>query len=103
MGAEYGHSSVGNLVQSLDETRAFLLQRLHDMLIMDDLVAHKDGFAEFLQRSLNDIYGADNASAETTRLGKHDAHQNEFPISHAIITTFRQNRAGRNGANSAGK
>jgi hypothetical protein len=70
---------------------------------MDDLVAHKDRFAEFLQRTLNDIYGADHARAETARLGKNDPHQNEFRISHTIIPTFRQNRAGRNGANSAGK
>lgn len=94
MRAEDGHGAIGNFVQPLDEARALLLERLHDMLIVDDLMANEDGLAEFLQRALDNIDGADNAGAETAWLGKQNAHYCVATRSLDIglmLQTFRQN------------
>ena len=44
------------------------------MLIMDDLMTNEDWLAEFLQRALDNIDGADNTGAETAWLGKQNTH-----------------------------
>ena len=74
MGAEHGDGAVGHFVQFLDEARALVLQRVDDMLVVDDLVAHIDGLAILLERALDDVDGAHHAGAKAARLGQDDLH-----------------------------
>jgi hypothetical protein len=71
---------IGNLVELVDENSAFRLQTLHDVAVVDDLVAHIDGGAITLQRLLDNLDGAVDPGAEaagraqeyfTLRLGAH--------------------------------
>ena len=64
----------GHLVQFLDKSRAFSLQRLDHVAVVHDLVAHIDGPAIFLERVLDDVDRPHHAGAKPTRLGKNDAH-----------------------------
>lgn len=59
-------------MQFLDEDRAELLQTLHHIAIVDDLVAHIDRGAVFLQRQNDDLDGAIHARAEAARLAEPD-------------------------------
>ena len=75
MGAEDGNRVRGNLGQVLDEMRPLGLQALHDVLIVDDLMAHVDRRTVLLQRALDDLDGTHDAGAKTARLGEYDLHQ----------------------------
>ena len=74
MGAEHGDGAVGDFVQFLDEPRTLVLERVHHMLVVHDLVAHIDGLAIFIERLFDDIDGAYDAGAEAAWLGKDNSH-----------------------------
>ena len=57
---------------SLDEDRALLLQGLHDVLVVDDLVADVDRGAVLLQGLLDGDHGAVHARAVATGGGEQD-------------------------------
>ena len=80
MGAEDGDGAPGNLLQILDENGALRPQAVHDMPVVDDLVAHIDGRPELRQRAFDDLDGAHDAGTEATRLGENDLHFTD-PIS----------------------
>ena len=67
MGREDHAGAVGRLVQLVDEDRAQLLQPLDDEAVVDDLVAHIDRRAIFLERQLDDADGPLDARAEAAR------------------------------------
>jgi len=74
MGSENRHRPSRHLAKLLDEAGALRLQRFDDMAVMNDLMAHIDRCAIFIQRPLNDIDGADNSGAKSAWLGKNDLH-----------------------------
>ena len=74
MGAEHGHRAFGHFVQLLDKAGALVLQRVHHMLVVHDLVAHIDGLAILIERLLDDIDGAHDPGTEAAWLGKNDSH-----------------------------
>ena len=80
--AENRHRSLRHLVEILDETRAFRLERFDDMTIVNNLVAHVDWSAILGQRPLDDIDGADNPCAKPAWLGKNDLHH-AYPLAKA--------------------
>jgi hypothetical protein len=61
--------------QFLDEHRAQRLQAIDDVAIVDDLVAHIDRRAEFLDGALDDLDGPIDARAEAARAGEHDGER----------------------------
>ena len=58
MGAEHGDGAFGHFVQFLDKARALVLERVHDMLVVHDLVADIDGLAILIERLFHDVDGA---------------------------------------------
>src|SRR5690606_35163348 len=78
VGAEDHGGAVGHLVQLLDEDRAALLEIVHDVAVVDDLVAHVDRRAERLDRTLDDLDRAIDAGAEATGIGEEDVHKYRF-------------------------
>src|ERR1700730_16716434 len=74
MGAEDGAAAGGDFVELVDEMRALGAQPLDHMAIVDDLVAHIDGRAVFLERLFDDLDGALDAGAEPSGLGQDDPH-----------------------------
>jgi hypothetical protein len=74
MCAENGYRAVRHLVEFLNETGAFALQRVNDMSVMHDFVAHIDGLAILLERMLHDVDRADDTGAKAPWLCKNDAH-----------------------------
>ena len=75
MGAEHGHRAFGHFVQFLDKAGALVLQGVHHMLVVHDLMAHIDGLAILIERLLDDIDGADDPGTKAARLGKNDSHK----------------------------
>jgi len=55
------------LVQFLDEDGAQLFQPIHDMAVVNDLVAHIDGGAVFLDGALDDLDRPVHPGAEAAR------------------------------------
>ena len=78
MGAEDGDGARRHVLQSLDEARAFRLERFDHVAIVDDLMAHVDGSAMFGQRPLDNIDRSNNAGAKPARLSKYDLHPLAF-------------------------
>ena len=78
MRAEDGQRAGRDLAQVLDEARAFGLQRVHHVTIMDNLVAHIDRLAIFFERPFDDVDRPDDAGAKPPRLGKKDLHPLTF-------------------------
>ncbi len=74
MGAEHGDGAFRHFVQFLDKAGALVLERVHHMLVVDDLMAHIDGLAILIERLLHDIDGAHDPGTEAARLGKNDLH-----------------------------
>src|SRR5262249_30516731 len=74
VGAEDGHRVGGNFGQILDEPRTLRLEVLHDMLVMDDLVADIDRRPVLLERTFDDLDRANDAGTESTRLGQDNFH-----------------------------
>ncbi len=74
VGAENGDRIGRHFGEVLDKARALGLQALHHVLVVHDLVAHIDRRPEFLQRPFDDLDGAHDAGAETTRLGENHFH-----------------------------
>ena len=68
-----GCVAFGNLVQLLDEHRALGAQSFDDVSVVDDLVAHIDRRAEFLERQLDDLDGAVDPGAKAARRAHHDS------------------------------
>src|SRR6185437_1020241 len=74
MGAEYSDGAFGHLVQFLDKAGAIVLELVHHMLVVNDLVADIDGLAILIERLLHDIDGTHDPGTEAARLGKNDTH-----------------------------
>ena len=74
MRAENGHGAVRHLVEFLDETGALTLQRINDVTVMHDFVAHIDRLTIFFERMLHDVDRPDDSSAKAPRLCKNDTH-----------------------------
>ena len=74
MGAEHGDGAFGHFVQFLDKARALVLELVHHMLVVDDLMADIDGLAVFIERLFHDIDGAHDPGAKAAWLGKNDSH-----------------------------
>ena len=69
---EHGHGTFGNFVHFINEDSALLLQGLHHVAVVNNLLAHVDGRAVVLQRLLNSNHGTVNARAVTARGGEQD-------------------------------
>src|ERR1700744_1836353 len=78
MGAKDGHSSRWHVLQGLDETRAFRLERFDHVAIVNDLMAHVDRSAVLGQSPLHNIDRPNNASAKPAWLSKNDLHSLAF-------------------------
>jgi hypothetical protein len=65
------HRPVGilsrDLVEFLDKDRAFRLQTVDDEFVVNDLMAHIDRAAVFLQGQFDDLYGPVDACAKAAR------------------------------------
>ena len=72
---EHDGAAARDLVQLLDEHRAFRLQVVDDEAVVDDLVAHVDRRAELRERLLDDRDRAVDAGAEAARIGEQHVHQ----------------------------
>src|SRR6266511_4095249 len=70
--AEDGHRALRHLGELLDENGAFGLEAVDDELVVNDLVAHVDRRAVFLERALDNFDGAYHTGAETPRLREND-------------------------------
>jgi hypothetical protein len=75
VGTEDGDRVRRDLGQILDKMRAFCLEALDDMLVVDDFMADIDRRPVLLQGTLDNFNGSDDASAKTTRLSQYDLHQ----------------------------
>ena len=65
--------SCGNLGLLLDEDRPAGLEIADDVDVVDDLLAHVDGRAVVLERTLDRLDGALDAGAVPARRGEEDA------------------------------
>jgi hypothetical protein len=74
MRAEHGDGPVRHFVELFDETRSLAAQILDDVPVVHDLVAHIDGCAVPLQRTIDDLDRADDSRTKTARLSKDDSH-----------------------------
>ena len=74
MGAEDRDGVVGNFRHVLHEHGALGLEAFDDVLVVHDLVPHIDRRAVFLQRALDDLDGAHDASAKSPRLSQDHFH-----------------------------
>ena len=70
---EHQQRTLGHLVGVVDEDRAALLERLDDVPVVDDLLAHVDGGAVLLEGLLDGLDGAVDARAVAAGLGQQDA------------------------------
>ena len=70
---EHQQRTLGHLVGVVDEDRAALLERLDDVPVVDDLLAHVDGRAVLLEGLLDGLDGAVDAGAVAAGLGQQDA------------------------------
>ena len=69
VGAENHRGAVRHLVQFIDEYRADGAQAIHDVLVVDDFVAHVDRRAEQHDGPLDDVDGAVHTGAESAGIG----------------------------------
>src|SRR6202042_1263757 len=72
MGAEDGDGARRHVLQSLDEARAFRLERFDHVAIVDDLMAHVDRSAMVGQCPRDDTDRPNTASAKPARPSKYD-------------------------------
>ena len=73
VGREDGRRALRDgVVELVDEDRAPRAQLLHDVLVVDDLLADVHGRPVELQRPLYRLNGTVNAGAVTTRRGKQE-------------------------------
>jgi hypothetical protein len=86
--AEDGDGIGRDFVQVFNETRAFRLQAIDDITIVDDLVAHVDRPLARGECALHDIDGSDNARAKATRLRQNYFHA-ETPVLRCATAVFR--------------
>jgi len=68
VGAEDERRARRNVGEVLDEDRAFALEIVDDVGVVDDLVADVDRRAELVERALDDLDRAIDARAEAARL-----------------------------------
>src|SRR6185369_190909 len=90
VGAEDERRARRHLAEVLDEDRAFVLEVVDDVGVVDDLVADVDRRAELVERALDDLDRAIDAGAEAARLGEDDFLQHyRTPISFTSNVTAR--------------
>ena len=73
MGGDHEHALLGDLVDLVDEDRSQPFEALHDVAVVDDLLAHVDGRPVALEGALHDVDGALDAGAERAGPGQGDA------------------------------
>src|SRR3954451_16037436 len=69
-GEDRGRALGDRVVELLDEDRPALAQPGHDVLVVDDLLAHVDRRAVELERALDGLHGAVDAGAVAARRGE---------------------------------
>ena len=70
-----GRSPAGASASSLDEDDALSLERVDDVFVVDDLVAHVDRRAVDLERPLDHVDRAHDAGAEAARSAENDTER----------------------------
>src|SRR6185312_5772470 len=75
VGGEHHRCAGGNLVELLDENRSLALERLDDVAVMNDLMAHIDRRTESLEAALDDLHRALDSGAEAARTGKQNGQR----------------------------
>ena len=75
VGAENRHGAFWHFVELFHETRALVAQVFDHVTVVDDLMAHVDGRAVFLQCAINDFDSADNPRTKAAGLGKDHSHR----------------------------
>ena len=78
VGAEDHGGVVRHLVQLVHEVGALGAQRLHDVPVVDDLLAHVHRRRADLQGQLDDVDGAVHARAEAAGAGKDDVLEQRY-------------------------
>jgi len=69
VGTEDHDRSFRHFIQLFHKHGTLMPQRVHDMPAVDDLMAHINRGAVFFERQIDDIYGAVDTRAESTRIG----------------------------------
>ena len=80
MGAEDGDAARGDLVEFVDEMRAFGAQPLHHMAVVHDLVPDIDRRAVFLDRPFDDLDRPLDTGTKAPGLGQDHPHTHSFRI-----------------------
>src|SRR3569623_906281 len=75
MRRKHGDSVRRDLRQILDDTGAARLQRIDHALVVDDLVPDVDGRAVFLERTRDNLDGANHAGAKAAWLRENNLHR----------------------------
>ena len=91
VGAENQGGPGRHVRQRLDEDRALGLEVIDHIRVVHDFMAHIDGRAKLLQRALDDLNGAVNASTKAARLGQEDFLRSAH---HKIPITWTSNVTG---------
>ena len=74
MGAEHEQRTLGHLCGVFHEHRTLGPQRIHDVTVVHDLVAHIDGSTEALEGLLDNLNRPVHTRAEAAGARKEDAH-----------------------------
>src|SRR6185295_15085180 len=94
MGGEDGDRALGDRVlQLVDEDRAALAQRGHDVLVVDDLLADVDRRAVQLERALDRLHRPVHARAVAARSGEEQLLRSHCLKSRSICVTVSPARS----------
>jgi len=87
MGLKNDSRAGWNLIEFINEYGAHPPQARHDMIVMNNFMAHVDWGSKLVESTLNDLNRTIDASAKSARLCQHDLHH-RTPITRAC----RRNR-----------
>ena len=82
---EHDDVALGHLLRLVDEDRALLLQGLHDVLVVHDLVADVDRGPVLLEGLLDGDHGAVHARAVATGGGEQDTAAQDEAVMRPIV------------------
>ena len=71
-----------DFVEFVDEDGAFFRQVVHNIAVMNDLLADVDGCAEGIERDLDDVDSANDPGAEAARL------EEKYPLGFRLAAGF---------------
>jgi hypothetical protein len=80
VGTENNDRVVGDFVELFDENRAAITQVIHYKFIVDHLVANINWFAEYLERTVNNIDRTINTGTKTAGIGEYYVHELHAPL-----------------------